>query len=60
MLRSTRSQCFENETPIHIEEEYGELLSRMPDEYDPREWGWDITSLAKGNRNYYTTNLYVV
>jgi hypothetical protein len=44
----------------HIEEEYGELLSGMPDEYDPREWGWDITSLAKGNRNYYTTNLYVV
>ena len=50
---STQSQCFENEMPIHIEEEYGELLQKVPDEYDPKEWGWDITSLVKGSKNYY-------
>ena len=46
---STRRQCFENEIPNRIEKEYGERLKRMPNEYDPKEWGWDITSLVKGS-----------
>ena len=29
---STRSQCFKNEVPIRIEEEYGKLLEEPPAE----------------------------
>ena len=50
---STRSQCFKNEVPIRIEEEYGELLEEPPAEYDPTDWGWDVTSLFKGTHAPY-------
>ena len=44
---STRSQCFENEQKIAIEEEYGFVFCELPPQYDPTTWGWDVTGLCK-------------
>jgi hypothetical protein len=47
---TTRSQCFANESPNRIEEEYGEVLQDTPAYYDPTSWGWDVTSFIKGKK----------